>query len=158
MACTKHLFPIIGIICYIAHFRSVLSFPHHDEVLTHHEDEVERNCMMQYKVDDSIFVNPGDEDEGFDITLKDESNEDHRCFVQCLLEGYQFMRNGKLDIMYVMEMIMRELEEEDVDIEPKLLHAHISSCAARVGEGKCNTAYLIIKCLSGVSSEERRKK
>ncbi|PSN34982.1 hypothetical protein C0J52_23911 [Blattella germanica] len=125
------------------------------------EDEIEKNCEEKFGVDESIFVDidgDGNEDaiDEFDITLKDEENEDHRCFIECLMEGYGYIKNGRLDVDFLVEEVLIELEEEGIEIDVDELRGDIAFCADQHAEGKCSTSYTIAKCLFNLQKKRRR--
>ncbi|KAJ9583698.1 hypothetical protein L9F63_021959 [Diploptera punctata] len=127
------------------------------------EDEVEEKCKQEFGVDDSIFVDSrseGDEDEEafeeFDVTLKDENNENHRCFIQCLMEGYGYVKHGVLNVDFIVEEVLIELEEEGIKVDERELRRDIKFCARQEAEGKCNNTYQMVKCLFNLQKKKRR--
>ncbi|XP_069694833.1 uncharacterized protein [Periplaneta americana] len=135
-----------GIVCILLYVNKAVST----------ETEEEKRCKEKYKVDDDIFVKDGPIDhphDAYDVTLKDESNADHRCYVQCLMVEFGYMNDGVVDLDSVINFVEKELKKANVDVDAVKLKADVASCTAKAGEGECMVGYHILKCLYNLTKD-----
>lgn len=115
------------------------------------DEAVENKCKATFNVDESVFV---EGKSGYDedvIILKDEKNENHRCFVKCLMEGFGYIKDGELDQEMVMQEVLKDLAEKSANPETQKVKEAIKACAQKTSDEKCDKVYQIAKCITNVS-------
>ncbi|KAJ9583697.1 hypothetical protein L9F63_021958 [Diploptera punctata] len=114
-------------------------------------EAAEKICQEKYHVTDDIFVKnlaDGETYEEFDITLKDETNEDHRCYVECLMTEFGFIDNGIVELDALIALAVLELKKKDKEVEPSSLKTEVVSCTSNYAEeGQCIISYHAARCL-----------
>jgi hypothetical protein len=115
------------------------------------DEAVEKKCKATFNVDDSIYVEGKSGNDEDVITLKDEKNENHRCYVQCLMEGYGYIKDGELDQEFLMQEVLKDLAKKSGNADNQKLKEAVKTCAEKTGDGKCDKEYQIAKCMFNVS-------
>nr|AMA98162.1 chemosensory protein [Blattella germanica] len=119
--------------------------------------ELEKKCQDKHSVGDDIFIKHEKEEldsfEEFDITLKDDTVENHRCYVECLLSEFGLMKDGILELDALVHLTEVEMNKRSITIDSAKLKADVVTCTAEVAEGHCMVSYHAVKCLYNWTKE-----
>ncbi|XP_023719063.1 uncharacterized protein LOC111870772 [Cryptotermes secundus] len=85
------------------------------------------------------------------MTLKDESNEAGRCFLECLMTEFGILKGNKLDAGAVIDQakdMIQYAKTHGIRLDENEMKSSVEDCSRKDGEGKCMKAYRMWTCLN----------
>ncbi|KDR15046.1 uncharacterized protein LOC110833956 [Zootermopsis nevadensis] len=95
------------------------------------------------------------------MTLKDESNEVGRCFIQCLMTEFGILKGDNLDADTVIAQaqdLVQYVKSQGKEVDINKIKSSITDCGNKDGDGKCMKTYKSWTCLSDMARSVAEQK